>query len=196
EEGIRFFGLDPNRFTVLVFGGSLGAVSMNSAILNGVGSLREANMQLIWQTGKEDIERIRTAAAGMRMGWIGSFIDAMEYAYAAADLVVCRAGAMTLAELTAVGAPAVLVPYPYAAGNHQTFNARTLARAGAAVVVNDHQAPQTLVQTIVDLSRNPDRLRAMREACRRLARPDVAGSIAGRIIAILKTPVAPSGDHQ
>ena len=158
EEGITFFNLDPSKKTVLVFGGSLGAASINEAMKLLVHELVDANIQWIWQTGKTDEVMVREFQ-NIKNCWINTFIDRMEYAYAAADVVVCRAGASTLAELTRLGKALILIPYPYAAADHQTFNAQTLVDAGAAVMIADRDVKMNIKDTLISLLKN-DKKRA------------------------------------
>src|SRR5262249_37518748 len=123
---------------LLVFGGSAGAHRVNTAMLEAAGSLRDAlaGVEVTHQTGVVDLDAVRAGYAALGLdARIEPFIDDMGAAYAGADVVVARAGAMTCAELTALGLPAVLVPYPYAADDHQRLNAEVLARAGAAEIV-------------------------------------------------------------
>jgi UDP-N-acetylglucosamine--N-acetylmuramyl-(pentapeptide) pyrophosphoryl-undecaprenol N-acetylglucosamine transferase len=154
EEGIRFFGLDPSKKTVLVVGGSLGAKSINQAIANGLELLESAGIQLIWQTGKPYLAEAKDRAAQSPLIWVNDFIGEMEYAFAAGDLVVARAGAMTIAELSVCGKPAILVPYPFASEDHQTANASGLVKEGAAVMIRDSEAWEKLVSTLIGLIGN------------------------------------------
>ena len=184
EEGSRTFGLDPGKRTVLVFGGSLGAASINAAVEQAlIPAAVDIGFQIIWQTGRT------LAVPAERMqgtGWVGPFIDAMEDAYAAADLVVCRAGAATLAELTRLGKPAILVPFPHAAADHQTMNARVLADAGAALLMPDAAAERGLATEIVRLLSHPARLADMHAAGLRLGKPDAAEKIARWVLAMVR----------
>jgi len=182
EEGRRFFGLTGERKTVLVFGGSLGATSINSAVLASLDDLLAAGVQLIWQTGEADYQRICRSVGGTSIGWLGAFIDRMECAFAAADVVVCRAGALTLAELTRVGKAAILVPYPFAAADHQTHNARSLADAGAAVIVPDGEVAQQLKSVLLDLLRDGARIEQMSASSARLGKPKAGQEIAANIL--------------
>jgi UDP-N-acetylglucosamine--N-acetylmuramyl-(pentapeptide) pyrophosphoryl-undecaprenol N-acetylglucosamine transferase len=186
DEGARTFGLDPRKKTLLVFGGSLGATSINNALLLAIDELTKENIQVIWQTGERDFQRIRQSVGNRPNIWVGSFIDKMECAFAAADLAVCRAGATTLAELTLVGLPAILVPYPYAAANHQEHNAWSLAYAGAAVVVRDHKATDQLFKTVLTLLKDEARLRSMSEKSRSLGKPDAGAELAKRILELVR----------
>lgn len=178
EHGAHFFGLDPKRKTVLVFGGSLGAARLNDAILTLIPELIAADIQVIWQTGMKDYERIKPAAPLSNLIAIVSFIDRMEFAYAASDVVVCRAGATAVAEITRVGIPAILVPYPQAAANHQVVNARTVADGGAAIVVLELELPAKLKSTLFDLLESKSKRREMGKKSLTLARPYAARDLA------------------
>ena len=181
-----FFQIDPNKQTLLVFGGSLGAASINDAVLESLDDLLNAGIQLIWQTGQTDFERVRTAIGHKSIGWLGVFIDRMEYAFGAADLVICRAGATTLAELTRVGKPAIIIPYPRAAGDHQTHNARSLAEAGAAVMIADHDARLILKSVTLGLLSDPERLENMSRTSARIGKPEAGRTIAETILEMIR----------
>lgn len=184
QEGARFFSLDESKKTVLVVGGSLGAKSINEAIGNGIDQLIDGGLQLIWQTGKPYAEKGKQQAAGKKGVWVNDFITQMEYAYAAADIVVARAGAMTVAELCVVKKPVLFVPYPFAAEDHQTANARQLAERDAALMIKDDEAASKLVSMTLDLAKDENRQQQMKENISKLAITN-----ADRVIAeeILKT---------
>lgn len=151
-EAKRFFGLDPDKKTVLAIGGSLGARSINTALAQGLQRLQEAGLQLIWQTGRVDAQQWQDAAKGCKGIYVNEFIRDMKQAYAAADLVISRAGAMAIAELCIVQKPVVFVPFPYAAEDHQTANARHLVEKQAALMVKDADASEKLVDTLLTLA--------------------------------------------
>jgi UDP-N-acetylglucosamine--N-acetylmuramyl-(pentapeptide) pyrophosphoryl-undecaprenol N-acetylglucosamine transferase len=186
EEAIRFFGLDPQRITVLSVGGSLGAKSINEAIRKDIAQFGEAGLQLIWQTGKPFAEEGRAAAEGRPHIWADPFITQMEYAYAAADLVISRAGAMAIAELCITGKPAVLVPFPHAAEDHQTVNARKLADKEAGILITDAEALVKLVPTVVALAGDEDMRKALGSRIGQLAVRHADEVIARSILAQLK----------
>ena len=152
EEGIRFFGLDPEKKTVLSVGGSLGAISINEALDKHLDAFDAHGLQLIWQTGKPYAEAGRRRAEGRKNVWVSDFIQQMEYAYAAADLVISRSGAMAIAELCVMKKPVDFVPYPHADEDHQTFNAQNLVNNKAGVLVRDREALENLVSTVIGLS--------------------------------------------
>jgi UDP-N-acetylglucosamine--N-acetylmuramyl-(pentapeptide) pyrophosphoryl-undecaprenol N-acetylglucosamine transferase len=152
NEGIKFFSLDEGKKTLLVVGGSLGAKSINEAVGKGLEKLTEAGLQIIWQTGKLYADTAKQAAYGKRNVWVNDFIPRMEYAYAAADIVVARSGAITVAELCTVKKPVIFVPYPFAAEDHQTVNAMQLVKKNAAMMVKDSEVMQKLVFMAIELS--------------------------------------------
>jgi UDP-N-acetylglucosamine--N-acetylmuramyl-(pentapeptide) pyrophosphoryl-undecaprenol N-acetylglucosamine transferase len=161
EDAIRFFGLDPSQPVVLSVGGSLGAKSINESIAGGLGTLESAGIQLIWQTGKPYLSTAQTAVASRKGIWVNDFIKEMEYAYAAADVIVSRAGAMSIAEICVVQKPAILVPYPFAAEDHQTVNAQYLVSAGAGEMVRDQQAASRLIPELMGLVHDKDKRASM-----------------------------------
>lgn len=190
EEGHACFGTDPAKPTLLVFGGSLGARSINDAMLKVLPGLLDGGVQVIWQTGDQEYERVARSAGGDRVRNVvrlHRFIDRMDLAYAAADVALCRAGATTLAELTRAGLPSVLVPYPHAAADHQTANARTMVAGGASVMIRDAELPEKLPDQLRQLLSDPVRRNAMRTCARTLAKPDAAAVIARSVIQLAET---------
>ena len=190
EEALAYFGFEASehKAIVLIFGGSLGAHSINEAVENCLDKLINNNVRLIWQTGKEDYEHVIVAAKKLspKMVWVSPFIDRMDYAYCASDLVVCRAGATTIAEITRLGKPAILVPYPHAAANHQFENAKSLVDAGAAEMLNDSEINDKLFTTILN-TLTPERLSYMGEQSKKLGKPDASKILAQRIINLART---------
>lgn len=168
-------------FTVLVFGGSQGAHRINEALYAAAPALRDAipGLCLVHQTGPVDREWLQDRYAALDIpADVHGFIDDMGGAYGRADLVVCRAGATTVAELTALGKAAILVPYPFAADDHQRANASVLAVDGAGVLILDRElSGERLAAAIVALARDPAKLESMRAAARRLAVPDAAARV-------------------
>ncbi len=181
SEGIRFFSLDENKKTMLVIGGSLGAKSINEAIDRGLDDILRENLQLIWQTGKPYAKRAGERSAGKKQVWANEFITQMEYAYAAADLVVARAGAMTVAELCVVKRPVLFVPYPFAAEDHQTVNAMRLVNKNAALMVKDNEAGEKLVFMAIELAKDDGKREELRNNIAALAITDADMKIAGEI---------------
>jgi UDP-N-acetylglucosamine--N-acetylmuramyl-(pentapeptide) pyrophosphoryl-undecaprenol N-acetylglucosamine transferase len=148
---LKFLGLQGNKKTVLVVGGSLGAKSINEAINKNIDAFAKNNLQLIWQTGKPYFETATATVKGHDEIFLKDFISQMEYAYGAADVVISRSGAMAVAELCLVKKPVIFVPYPYAAEDHQTANAMALVNKNAALMVKDANAGNDLVETLLKL---------------------------------------------
>ncbi len=166
---LEFFDLDSSKKTVLVTGGSLGARSINEAVAKDIDTLIRNNIQLIWQTGKLFASEAAKYAVDSKNIWVNSFITRMEMAYAAADVVISRSGAMACAELAVMGKPVVFVPYPFAAEDHQTVNAKYFVQEGAALLVADHQAKDHLIDTVVTLLNNETLQKSMQTAMAKLA---------------------------
>lgn len=154
---ISIFPFAPiNKISVLVIGGSLGAKSINKAVSASIENFGENNLQLIWQTGKIDSFKYKDAANGKSNIYISEFIELMGIAYIAADIVISRSGAMSVSELCVSGKPTVFVPFPYAAEDHQTVNARYLVDRNAALMVKDSEVDQQLIKTVLELAKNAD----------------------------------------
>jgi UDP-N-acetylglucosamine--N-acetylmuramyl-(pentapeptide) pyrophosphoryl-undecaprenol N-acetylglucosamine transferase len=184
QEAMKHFKLDPERKTILVLGGSQGAKRINDAVLQSLENL-DAKYQVVWQCGKRnytDVERELDKTDVVI--FLFPFACDMKMVYAAADLAIARAGAVTIAELTACGIPSILVPYPYATGDHQTKNAETLAAAGAAVTIPDSELDSIrLLKTARELFES-GAVSTMAEAARKYGRPEAAADIARRVIDI------------
>lgn len=179
-----FFCLEGDLPTLLVFGGSRGARAINNATLRFCQRL-EGRVNLIWQTGSLDAERVQAEVSPCGSRWIGPYIQEMGKAYGAADLVLCRAGASSLAELTNLGKPSVLAPYPYAAADHQRHNARALVKAGAAFMIEDDKlASDASLDALLDLVGDRERLESMGRASRGEGHSGAAAELAERIIAL------------
>ncbi len=185
SEGLKFFSLDDSKKIVLVFGGSLGARSINEAIDKNLDELLNAGLQLIWQTGKPYAEKAKERVAGKNSVWVSEFITQMEYAYAAADVVVSRSGAMTVAELCVAKKPVLFVPYPFAAEDHQTVNAMQLVNKNAAMMVKDSEAKEKLVPMIIELAKDENKQNEMKKNIAALAITDADQKIAEEILKTL-----------
>lgn len=139
ETAMKEFGLDPRRKTILILGGSQGARTINRAVLKSLANQPIPDgYQILWQTGRRDYTEV-TAEAGKKVCSLFPFTDRMSAVYAAADLAIARAGALTIAELEENGIPSILIPFPHAAGDHQRLNAETYAAGGAAIVVDEQE---------------------------------------------------------
>jgi UDP-N-acetylglucosamine--N-acetylmuramyl-(pentapeptide) pyrophosphoryl-undecaprenol N-acetylglucosamine transferase len=185
QEGIEFFGLDPAKKTVFVTGGSLGAKGINEAIDANISAFVHNNVQLIWQTGKLYAEKASARAAENRNIWANSFITQMEYAYAAADIVISRAGAMSVAELCVARKPVVFVPFPFAAEDHQTANAQNLVSKQAGLMIKDSEAKAKLVPTVIALARDEQQQHMLRENIGKLAITNADEVVAGEILRLI-----------
>lgn len=184
NEALIFFRLDQNRPVVLVLGGSLGARTINQSLLQNLGLFAENGIQLIWQTGKfyyQDIKRqlAKTDQTDVRLC---EFIKEMSLAYAAADVVISRAGALSIAELCLAQKPAILVPSPNVAEDHQTMNAMALVRKHAAVLVRDNEAVKHLANKAIELLKNTEKQLELTRNIGELARPNAADDIALEVL--------------
>lgn len=182
----KSFGLNPDKPTVLVVGGSLGARTINESLEAGIDNLTAAGLQVIWQTGKYFGDRGQKAAKGKQGTVVTEFITEMGNAYAAADIVVSRAGAGSISELQILGKPCVLVPSPNVAEDHQTKNALALVNKNAAVMVTDAEAREKLVDTVIEIAGDKTRLRSMSENIASMALRDSDEHIVDEILKILK----------
>jgi UDP-N-acetylglucosamine--N-acetylmuramyl-(pentapeptide) pyrophosphoryl-undecaprenol N-acetylglucosamine transferase len=183
-ESRRKFGLPEDGFVLLVFGGSQGASRINRALSKAAMRLSEKNVAVLWQTGRSDYNDALELVKTRDLNWVVlPFIDDMPSAYAACDLSVSRAGALSVAELTACGVPMILVPYPFAAADHQAKNAAALVSAGAAVAVPDSELDgERLASEVESLVENESKRAEMARASRALGRPDAANAIARLIL--------------
>lgn len=189
EEGCEYFRLDPNKRTVLSVGGSLGARSINTMLLHHTEVFKENDLQLIWQTGRWMYEEVAEAVskAGLEP-WIKvhQFINRMDLAYAAADVVVSRAGAIAISELCLVGKPIILIPSPNVAEDHQTKNAQALVNKGAAILVKDSECDKEGIPKLLELSNSEETMQKMGQSCAALGKRDAAEKIVDEIEKILK----------
>ena len=177
-------GLRPGLRTCLVIGGSLGSGKLNDTILASAADLAGRDIQILWQTGHEQFASVKAALdpAAARACTVVPFIDDMALAYAAADLVISAAGAMTIAELAASGMPAIIIPSAGVTENHQYYNARHLAGHGACAMLQEHDIAEQLLPAIVACLASQERLRLMRGRIRELARPGAAGRIVDELL--------------
>jgi len=186
----EIFSLARDRFTVFVFGGSSGARSINHAVAEALGGLEplKDRIQFLHQTGEKDCGAIREEYR--RLGFSGTvtpFAYEMADAYAAADLVIARAGATTLAELTACGKASILIPYPHAAGNHQEINARKLLDLGAARMILDRELSGSILSDVITaLINDPDEILQMEKISKSLGRGDAGKKVVKLMMSLLK----------
>ncbi len=179
-----------NKLTLLVFGGSAGAHTINQSVVDALGRLQDlaGELKVIHQTGESDYDRIQEAYASLPFdSEVVRFIHRMDESYAKTDLIVCRAGASTIAEITAFGKAAILVPYPYAADDHQRLNAEALEANGAAEMILDRKLDgEELARRIRSFHGDRRRIEAMGAAARKLGKPDAAKRIVDECYALLK----------
>jgi UDP-N-acetylglucosamine--N-acetylmuramyl-(pentapeptide) pyrophosphoryl-undecaprenol N-acetylglucosamine transferase len=187
-KALASFNLSPGKKTVLVLGGSLGARSINNGMLHGLTQLIEAGIQIIWQTGRfyyPSIKQQIDGKDGCDLLWLSDFISNMDAAYAAADLVVSRAGAGTISELCLLKKAAILVPSPNVAEDHQTRNAMAVVNRQAAVMVADNATEGQLAGCIIDLVQSPSQLNILSENIGRLALHQSADRIVDEIVKLM-----------
>ncbi|MBR4044490.1 MAG: undecaprenyldiphospho-muramoylpentapeptide beta-N-acetylglucosaminyltransferase [Bacteroidaceae bacterium] len=185
EEAIASFGLDPEKRTVLILGGSLGARTINQCIMNNLDKVKNSGVQFIWQTGKIYIEEARAAVARageLPMLHVTDFISDMAIAYSAADLVISRAGAGSISEFCLLQKPVILVPSPNVAEDHQTKNALALVNKNAALYVKDADAQNLLLDKAIETVNQPGLLKNLSKNIAELAFTDSANVIAKEVL--------------
>ena len=188
DEGVKFFGLDPEKKTILLVGGSQGALGINRGISAQLASFKENDCQMIWQTGKhyydKAVQEVQENGLQDRIKCT-VFIDRMDLAYAAADVVISRAGAMSISELSLLNKAVVFVPLPTAAEDHQTKNAMSLVDANAAMIVKNSETEKELLPVVFSLLENVDKQNEMKNNIAKFARPNAAEDIVDQIEMIL-----------
>ena len=184
EDAVRSFGLDPEKKTILLVGGSLGARTINESMLHHLDLIKDSGLQFIWQTGKYYSAEIAERLKGQDLPnlKVTDFITDMGSAYRAADLVISRAGASSISEFCLIGKPVILVPSPNVAEDHQTKNALALSTRDAAIYIKDAEAPEILLQTAIDTVNDDAKLKSLSENVLKLALPDSANIIAKEVI--------------
>ena len=188
EEACRELGLDPAKKIVLSVGGSLGARTINESIFERIDFFKENDIQVIWQTGKWFNERALDGVRekGCENVKVFEFISRMDLAYAAADIIVSRAGAIAISELCLVAKPTILVPSPNVSEDHQTKNAMALANKGAALMVSDMEAQSKLFVEIYKLLNDNEKQLSLSEGCKKMGIPDATERIVSEIIDLVK----------
>ncbi len=178
-EGYEFYGFDPNKKTILIIGGSLGARTLNESVVANLEALKESGVQILWQCGKLYHKSLEEQLAGQNLGSIKmvQFIMRMDLAYAIADVVISRAGAISVSELCLVQKPTVLVPSPNVAEDHQTKNAMALVNKDAAMLVKDVESKEELMSTALDLLKDESRCKQMAENIGKLGKPNATQEI-------------------
>ncbi|MRT94190.1 undecaprenyldiphospho-muramoylpentapeptide beta-N-acetylglucosaminyltransferase [Ancylomarina sp. 16SWW S1-10-2] len=184
----QFFNLDPNKKTLLVVGGSLGARTINNSIIENIEAFKNKSIQVIWQCGKfyhKEMEE-KLAKANIENVQMSAFLSRMDLAYAAADLVISRAGAGTISELCLVKKACILVPSPNVSEDHQTKNAMALVNQKAAIMISDADSREKLVNEALLLINNESELENLRKHIALLAKPNAADEIADEILKMIK----------
>ena len=191
EDAVRSLGLDPQKKTVLIVGGSLGARTINESVLRHIDLIMDHDVQFVWQTGKtyfasiqEQLSALNSLLSTLK---VTDFITDMGVAYRAADLVISRAGAGSISEFCLLGKPVILVPSPNVAEDHQTKNALALVSKNAALYVKDAEAPDKLLQLAIDTVNNEEHLKSLSENVLKLALPDSADIIAQEVIKLAES---------
>lgn len=188
EQGIQFFNLDPLKKTVFAFGGSQGAKAINEGMENALELLEKNQIQAIWQTGKHYYQRAKSIVEekGYKHIRVYEFIERMNYAYAAADMVVSRSGAIAVAELSILGKACILVPLPTAAEDHQTKNAMALVNRNAAVLLNNDNCAKDLGSTIIKYATDEKLRNQLEQQIKGMGHYDAAKIIASEILNLAK----------
>ena len=180
SEALKIFGLSKEKKTLLVLGGSLGARTINESVSTGINTIKENGIQVIWQTGKNYFEQFRQMNSDSIK--VYDFIEDMNAAYSACDLLLARAGATTIAELLNIGIPAILVPSPNVAENHQYFNAKSLSDKNAAVLIEDKNLKNEFAKHVIDIMNSERTLSEIKTNALKLAKPQAAKVIAQNAI--------------
>lgn len=184
EKAIGAFGLSPDKKTILIIGGSLGARTINNCVMQALDKIRQSGIQFIWQTGKMYFEEARQAvrkAGNLPMLYTTDFISDMAMAYSAADIVISRAGAGSISEFCLLEKPVILVPSPNVAEDHQTKNALALVNKNAALYIKDSEAPERLIETAIQAVNDTEKLNSLRQNISKLAFKDSANVIANEV---------------
>lgn len=186
SEAFAFYGLDASRPTLLVIGGSLGARTLNESLIAGIEQLQQAGIQVLWQCGKLYYEELISRLKGKDLTGIHltQFIARMDLAYALADVIVSRAGAISVSELCLIQKPAILVPSPNVAEDHQTHNAMALVNKQAAVLVKDTDARTTLINEVIQLMNNKEVQTTLAANIAQLGKPGATKAIVSEITKI------------
>jgi len=189
KEAFEYFNLNPKKKTLLVIGGSLGARTLNESIINNIQSLTEANIQVVWQCGKYYYERMKaqlTTTPNNESIQLREFLNRMDLAYSVSDVVISRAGALSISELALVQKPVIFVPSPNVAEDHQRKNAEALVRAEAALMVTDNEAPQSLINRALILLADESQQQQLQKNIQQWARPDAADHIAQEVVKLIE----------
>ncbi|MDC3252624.1 undecaprenyldiphospho-muramoylpentapeptide beta-N-acetylglucosaminyltransferase [Crocinitomicaceae bacterium] len=187
EQGYKEYGFDPSKKTLLIIGGSLGARTLNDSVVAQLDTLRNSNIQVLWQCGKLYFDKLEKDLVGVEMGDIKltKFVSKMDLAYSMADLIISRAGASSVSELCLVKKPTILVPSPNVAEDHQTVNAMALVNKNAAVLIRDVDAKKNLISTAIELMNNEASQDELRKNIAVLGKPNATSDIVNSLEKII-----------
>ena len=184
SDAAKTFNFKPEKDTVFLFGGSQGSAALNKIMNSAIDSLQQEDIQVLWQTGHNQFSKFQHHESDSVR--VLPFINLMSDAYALSDLVISRAGALTLSEITVCGKPSILIPFPDAAGDHQMKNAEVLAKANAAQLIEEKDLSSfLLVETVLRLLRNKEKLEQMAHQTKNLAKPDATETIVDQILQMI-----------
>ena len=189
KEALEYFGLNPKKKTLLVIGGSLGARTLNESIINNIQSLTDADVQVVWQCGKYYYEKMKAQLATIPNNesiQLREFLNRMDLAYSVSDVVISRAGALSISELALVQKPVIFVPSPNVAEDHQRKNAEALVRAEAALMVTDDEASQSLINHAITLLTDKGQQQQLQKNIQQWARPEAADHIAQEVVKLIE----------
>lgn len=188
EEARKSFGLDPNKKTILLVGGSLGARTINRSVIEHLNLIHDSEVQFIWQTGKYYYQKISDSMKGKELPnlKVMDFISDMGAAYKAADLIISRAGASSISEFQIIGKPVILIPSPNVAEDHQTKNAMALVNKQAAIYVKDAEAPDTLLPLALKVIADDSKLKSLSENVKKMGLKNSADIIADKVLKLIK----------
>ncbi len=184
DEALKYFSLDASKKTILIIGGSLGAKTLNKSVEAALERIKESDAQLLWQTGKVYFEECSKISKGISNLHARMFIDRMDYAYTCADVIVSRAGALSISELQIIGKPVILVPSLNVAEDHQTHNAMALVNRKAAIMINDEEARLNLIGTAFDLLQDENAQKVLSSNIKQMAIPNAAERIVEEIFKV------------
>jgi len=186
EEALAYYNLDPRKKTILIIGGSLGARTLNEAVENELSSLADSkDIQVLWQCGNLYFDQISARVSLPEHVKLNRFIDRMDLAYAAADLIISRAGATSISELCIVAKPLILVPSPNVSEDHQTKNAMSLVNVEAAVLIKDTQAKDLLLKKAFEILADSNQMSLLSKNCSSIGKPNATKEIVDAVQSLI-----------
>ena len=185
QDPYKYFGLDKSKKTILILGGSLGAKSINEGILNNISLIKESSYQLIWQTGKLYYDEIKLKKFDNEKLIIKDFIDRMDLAYGASDIIISRAGAIAISELCVVSKPLILIPSPNVVDDHQSKNANAILEKGGCILIKDSDVEKNMIKIAFDLFENKFKMERMKTALGKISSPKASEKIVKKIFEII-----------